>query len=70
VDLSDLPSSSPLTSVQRRSTTETESDTIWIESVAGRMFELDQNASIRDCYPGSFPEIDSYDEKLFHEKGA
>ena len=49
--------------------TETESDTIWIESVAGRMFELDQNASIRDCYPGSFPEIDSYDENYFTKNG-
>jgi hypothetical protein len=42
-----------------------ESDTIWIESVAGRKFELDQKAEIRGCYPGSFPEVDSYDENYW-----
>ena len=45
-----------------------ESDTIWIESVAGRKFELDQRAEIRGCYRGSFPEIDSYDENYWTRK--
>lgn len=44
-------------------------DTMWVESAAGRSFELEQNASIRGCYPGSFPGIDAYDEAYFTRKG-
>lgn len=46
-----------------------ELETMWVESVAGHAFELDQEASIRGCYPGSFPTIDSYDDNFATRQG-
>lgn len=48
----------------------TGSETLWAESSAGHAFERDQNASIRGCYPGSFPVIDAYDEHFYTRRGV